>query len=221
MLLNCGVGEDSWESLGLQGDPTSPSYRRSVLGAHWKDWCWSWNSNTLATGTKSWLIGKDPDAGKDWGQEEKETTEDEMVGWHHRLNGHEFKQALRVGEGQGGLACCSPWGRKELDTTERLNWTEALGRNKSYKTRKDFHVESWLKAGWYDWAGECSRGRTWWRPCCLRFPSADLTRVGSSPEAPLAPAGQPVFSDAAVGLTPGLGDRAGSMQGRASAFGGK
>ena len=49
MLLNCGVGEDSWESLGLQGDPTSPSSRRSVLGIHWKDWCWSWNSNTLAT----------------------------------------------------------------------------------------------------------------------------------------------------------------------------
>ena len=49
MLLNCGVGEDSWEPLGLRGDPTSPSYRRSVLGVHWKDWCWSWNSNTLAT----------------------------------------------------------------------------------------------------------------------------------------------------------------------------
>ena len=74
--------------------------------------------------TKNWLIGKDPDAGKDWRQEEKGTTEDEMVGWHHQLNGHEFQQALGVGDGQGGLACCSPWGRKESDRTERLNWTD-------------------------------------------------------------------------------------------------
>ena len=74
----------------------------------------------------SWLIGKDPDAGKDWWQEEKATTEDEMVGWHHWLDGHEFEQALGVGEGQGGLACCDSWGCKELDTTERLNWTEML-----------------------------------------------------------------------------------------------
>ena len=73
---------------------------------------------------KNWLIGKDPDVGKDWSQEEKGTTEDELVGWHHWLNGHEFDQALGVGDGQGSLACCSPWGRKELDTTERLNWTE-------------------------------------------------------------------------------------------------
>ena len=71
MLLNYGVGEDSWESLGLQGDPTSPSWRRSVLGVHWKDWCWSWNSNTLSPHVKSWLIGKDPDAGRDWGQERR------------------------------------------------------------------------------------------------------------------------------------------------------
>ena len=66
---------------------------------------------------KTWLIGKDPDAGKDWGQEEKETTEDEMVGWHHQLNGLEFEQTLGDSEGQGSLACCSPWGSKELDTT--------------------------------------------------------------------------------------------------------
>ena len=70
---------------------------------------------------KSWLIGKDPDAGRDWGQEEKGTTEDEMAGWHHRLDGHEFEQALGVGDGQGGLACCSSWGHKESDTTERVN----------------------------------------------------------------------------------------------------
>ena len=72
---------------------------------------------------KSWLIWKDPDAGKDWRQE-KGTTEDEMVEWHHRLNGHEFEQGPAVGDGQGGLACCNPWGRKESDTTEQLNWTE-------------------------------------------------------------------------------------------------
>ena len=71
---------------------------------------------------KSWLIWKDPDAGKDWGQEEKGTTQDVMVGWHHQLNGHQFGWTLGVGDGQGGLACCSSWGRKESDATEQLNW---------------------------------------------------------------------------------------------------
>ena len=74
--------------------------------------------------SKNWLTGTDPDAGKDWRQEEKGTTEDEMVGWHHRLNRHKFEQAPGVGDGQGRLACCSPWGLKESDTTEWLNWTE-------------------------------------------------------------------------------------------------
>ena len=74
-------------------------------------------------GVKSWLIWKDSDAGRDWGQEEKGTTQDEMVEWHHWLNGHEFEQALGDGEGQEGLVCCSPWGRKEPGTIERLNWT--------------------------------------------------------------------------------------------------
>ena len=68
---------------------------------------------------KSWLTGKDSDAGRDWGQEEKGTTEDEMVGWHHRLNGHGFEWTPGVGDGQGGLACCNSWGGKESDTTER------------------------------------------------------------------------------------------------------
>ena len=77
---------------------------------------------------KSRLIWKDPDAGKDWGQEEKVMTEDEMIGWHHWLNGHEFGQAQGVGDGQGGLACCGSWGRKESDTTEWLNWTELCKR---------------------------------------------------------------------------------------------
>ena len=73
---------------------------------------------------KSWLIGKDSDAGRDWGQEEKGTTEDEMAGWHHRLDGRKFEWTPGVGDGQGGLACCDSWGCKELDTTEQLNWTE-------------------------------------------------------------------------------------------------
>ena len=73
---------------------------------------------------KSWFIGKDSDAGRDWGQEEKGTTEDEMAGWHHHLDGHEFEWIPGVGDGQGGLACCDSWGHKESDTTELLNWTE-------------------------------------------------------------------------------------------------
>ena len=76
--------------------------------------------------SKSWLIGKDSDAGRDWGQEEKGTTEDEMAGWHHRLYGHEFGWTPGVGDGQGGLACCNSWGCKESDRTEWLNWTELL-----------------------------------------------------------------------------------------------
>ena len=73
---------------------------------------------------KSWLIGKDSDAGRDWGQEEKGTTEDEMAGWHHQLDGHEFEWTPGDSDGQGGLVCCDSWGHKESDTTEQLNWTE-------------------------------------------------------------------------------------------------
>ena len=73
---------------------------------------------------KSWLIGKDPDAGKDWWREEKRTTEDQMVGWHHWLNGHELGWTPGVGDGQGGLECCSPWGHKKSHVAEWLNWTE-------------------------------------------------------------------------------------------------
>ena len=73
---------------------------------------------------KSWLIGKDSDAGREWGQEEEGTTEDEMARWHHRLDAHEFGWTLGVGDGQGGLACCNSWGHKESDMAERLNWTE-------------------------------------------------------------------------------------------------
>ena len=78
---------------------------------------------------KSWLTGKDSDAGRDWGQKEKGTTEDEIAGWDHRLDGRESEWTPGVGDGQGGLACCDSWGRKESDTTERLNWTELKGWN--------------------------------------------------------------------------------------------
>ena len=86
---------------------------------------------------KSWLIGKDPDAGRDWGQE-KGTTEDEMIGWHHWLDGREFEWTLGVCDGQGSLACCDSWGREELDTTERLNWNIYLFHTDSDFTRKAF-----------------------------------------------------------------------------------
>ena len=76
---------------------------------------------------KNRFIWKDPDPRKDWMQVEKGTIEDEMVGWHHQLNAHEFAYTPGVGDGQWGLECCSPWGLKELDTTERLNWTELQG----------------------------------------------------------------------------------------------
>ena len=75
---------------------------------------------------KNWLTGKDPDARKDWRQEEKGMTEDEMVGWHHQLNGHGSEEAPGVDDGQGSLACCSPWGCRESDMTEQLNWTESF-----------------------------------------------------------------------------------------------
>ena len=89
---------------------------------------------------KSWLIGKDPDAGRDLGQEEEGTTEDEMAGWHHRLDGHEFKWTRGVGDGQGGLVYCDSWGRKESDKTEQLNWTELQ----------------------YTYLGNCMNRGAWW-----------------------------------------------------------
>ena len=92
---------------------------------------------------KNWLIGKDPDARKDWRQE-KGMTEDEMVGWHHQLNRHEFKQVPGVGDGQGSLACCSPWGQKESDTTEQLNWTDTDYVLKK-KKKHDFLIAYWYE----------------------------------------------------------------------------
>ena len=139
MLLNCGAGEDSWESLtlgvgedswefdllGLQGDQTSQSKGN-------QSWIFIGRTDVEAEtpilwlpDAKSWLTWKDPYAGKNWGQEEKGMTEGEMVGWHHQLNGHGFGWILGVGDVHGSLTWCSPWGCKELDTTERLNWRDS------------------------------------------------------------------------------------------------
>ena len=121
MLLNC-FGEDSWASLGLQRDP------KSIL----KEVSPEYSLEGLILKLKLQYFGhlmprtdslEKTDAGKDWTQEEKGMTENEMVGWHHWLNGHEFEQVLGVDDGQGSLSCCSPWGCEELDTTEQLNWT--------------------------------------------------------------------------------------------------
>ena len=116
MLSNCGAGGDSWESLGRQGDQSSQPKRKSTLNIRWKDWCWSWSSNTLATWCKEPNHSKRP-----WccerTQVEKRVTEDEMVGWHHWLNGREFEQALGDSEEQGNLSCCCLWGHKESDMT--------------------------------------------------------------------------------------------------------
>ena len=118
---NCGVGEDSWESFGLQGDPTRVHPKGD------QSWVFLGRTDVEAETSilwlpdaNSWLIWKDPDSGKDWRQE-KGMTEDEMVGWHHPLNGHEFGWTPAVGDGQEGLACCGSWGCKESDTTEQLN----------------------------------------------------------------------------------------------------
>ena len=123
MLLNCGVGEDSWK---LDCKEIQPVHSK-------EDQPWDFFGRNDAKAetpvlwprhVKSWLIGKDSDAGRDWGQEEKGTTEDEMAGWHNRLDGHEFEWTPGVGDGRGGLACCDSLVHKESDMTERLNWTE-------------------------------------------------------------------------------------------------
>ena len=124
MLLNCGVGEDSWESpdckeiqpVHSKGDQSWVFIGRNDAKAETPI---LWPPHVM-----SWLIGKDPDAGRDWGQEEKATTEDEMAGWHHRLHECAFEWTPGVGNGQGGLVCCSPWGHKESDTSKQLNWAE-------------------------------------------------------------------------------------------------
>ena len=97
---------------------------KEILGVHWRTHAKAETPILWPPHMKIWLIGKDSDAGTDWGEEEKGTTEDEMAGWHHWLDGREFEWTPGVGDRQGGLACCNSWGRKELDTTEWMNWTE-------------------------------------------------------------------------------------------------
>ena len=124
MLWNCSVGEDSQESPGCkENKPVNPKGNQP--------WIFMGRIEAEAQAPLLWppdvmslIIGKDPDSGKDWGQEEKGMTEDEMVGWLHWHNGHGFGWTLGVGDGQGGLVCCGSWGHKESDTTEWLHWTE-------------------------------------------------------------------------------------------------
>ena len=124
MLLNCGVGEDSWESLDCKEiKPVNLTGNQS--------WIFIGRTHAEAeapilwlSDAKNWLLRKDPDAGKDWRQEDKGMSEDEIIGWHHWLEGHEFEQALGIGDGQGSLASCSPQSHKESDMTKLLKWTE-------------------------------------------------------------------------------------------------
>ena len=124
MLLNCGVGEDSWESLGLQGvQPVNPkeiNREYSLEGLMLKLQYFGHLMQRTKSLEKTLMLGKIED-------KRRRGQQDEMIWSHHQLNGHEFEQALGVDDGQGSLACCSPWGCKELDTTERLNWTEVPG----------------------------------------------------------------------------------------------
>ena len=125
MLLNCVVLEKTLES---------PFDCKEIQPVHPKgDQSWVFIGRTDAKAetpvlwpphAKSWLIGKDSNAGRDWGQEKKGMTEDEMARWHHQLDGHEFEWTPGVGDGQGGLTCCDSWGCKESDTTQQLNWTD-------------------------------------------------------------------------------------------------
>ena len=129
MLLNCGVEEDSWES------PLDCKEIKLVNPKGNQTWTFIGRTDAEAEtpilwppAAKNWLIGKESDAGRDWGQEEKGTTEDEMAEWHHGLDGCEFEWTLGDCDGQGGLACCDSWGHKELDITERseMNWTRLV-----------------------------------------------------------------------------------------------
>ena len=138
-VVTCGYKE-SWAqkkwcfwTLVFEKTLESPLGCKEIQPVHPKDQSWVFIGRTdieaetpilWPPDEDSWLIWKEPDTGKDWGQEEKWMTEDEMVGWHHWLNGDEFGWTPGVGDGQGGLACCDSWDRKESDATETLNWTE-------------------------------------------------------------------------------------------------
>ena len=136
--LDCKEGEvlKNWclQTVVLEKMPQSPLDSKEIKPVNPKgNQSWIFIGRTDAEAeipilwppdVKNWFTGKDPDAGKDRRQGEKRTTEDEMVGWHHWLDGHEFEQAPGVCDGQGSLGCCSPWGHKESDPIEWLNWTE-------------------------------------------------------------------------------------------------
>ena len=121
MLFNCGAGEDSWVSLVKQGVQTTLSQRTSTLNIHWKDWCWSRSSNTLATWREEPTHWKRPWCWERWRAGREEVTEDEMVGWYHQHNRQESEQTQGDGEGQGNLACC----RSEVtkSQTQLSYWT--------------------------------------------------------------------------------------------------
>ena len=149
MLLNCGVGEDSWESLGLQeikwdhsiGDQPWDFFGRNDAKAE-TPVLWPPHS-------KSWLLGKDSDARRFGGQEEKGTTEDEMDGWHHWLDGRESGWTPRVGDGQGDLACCDSWGPKESEKTDWLIWPDTISTTCSITFFYFFKLIHLLK--WNTW----------------------------------------------------------------------
>ena len=152
--VNSKLGNQSWIFIGR----TDAKAKAPIL----------WLPNA-----KSWLIGKDPDARKDWRQKEKGMTEDQMVGWHHWLDGHEFEQALGDGEGQGSLVCCSPSDHRELDTTEWLNNTNnyTLWHFPDGSSGKD-HAYQWRRhkrRGFNPWVGK-SLWRTAWQPTPVFFP---------------------------------------------------
>ena len=127
MLSNCGALKSPLDCKEITPVNLRGNQPWILIGRIYAEALILWPSDV-----KSRLIRKDPDAGKDWGQEERGTTEDEMVGWHHWLTGHEFEQTLGDSEGQGSLACCVPWGHKESDLTLGLN-------NNSNSER--FHLE--------------------------------------------------------------------------------
>ena len=155
MLLNCGVGEALEGPLNCKEiKPDNPKQNQS--------WIFIKRTDDEAEVPILWppdaknrLLRKDIDAGKDWRQEEKGTTEDEMVGWNHRLDGHEFEKAPGIGDRQGSLVCCSPWGHKMLDMTEGLNWAEKTctqkiirhwwNKLKTIQTNGKFYLSYWLE----------------------------------------------------------------------------
>ena len=133
----------------------NPILRKSIPDIHWRTDAEAEAPILWSPYGEDWFIEKDPDAGEDWGQEEKVVTENDLVGWYHQLNGHESEQTPGDSEGQGSLACCSPWGCKESDTTEWLNWTASV-------ISESWHIHTILIS--------FCRWKIWDRLSCSRFP---------------------------------------------------